>query len=229
MTLANSEERSMLAQGQPSLRGDLNRLGIPVPIKPGCVVAHIAADNRECRPTLSLQLIGQTWRVLQWCALLPAFRLLLPRLERSLRTWNAFMCSLLLAVLAIGWIFGFGIGTGSVLALVPILAWVTIIVLSFVWELVFDMSPTLERATSFWERHHPNSVWGTLPPGVQSLIEELRTKLPDVQLRILARDDDPFLEVRRGGERCIVAAWNTGDVSLDTVPLSGASFVPYSD
>jgi hypothetical protein len=52
------------------------------------------------------------------------------------------------------------------------------------------------------------------------LVQDLETELPDASLRIHTRDEDPFFEVARDGERHIVAAWLTGDETLDFVPAA---------
>ena len=219
MALADIEGRPLVANGRRSLRADLHRMGIPTPIRPARVAAHIAADQAECRPTPQLRLIGLIWMVLMWGALIPTFRLLFPRWEWFLRLWNSFVISLIISVVSISWILGYGAEVGAILALVPIFSWAALILLSIVWEEVFDKDPTLERAVSFWVRLHPRSIWAELPPSVQLLVRDLEAKLPDAKLRVLARGDDPFLEVSRAGERVFVAAWDTGDETLDYVPL----------
>ncbi len=219
MALAEIEGRPTVAPGRRSLRADLHRMGISTPIKSTRVATHIAADQAECRPTLRLHLLGLVFNALLWCALGPVVKLIAPRIDILFRWGCALVAALMLGIGGLVWSLVFTSTVWATLALVPIVAWMLTIGLITIWAAVFDEDPTLSDAVTYWERHDPRSIWPTLPTNVQQLVRDLETELPDAKLRVLARDADPFLEVSRAGERLFVAAWPTGDETLDYVPL----------
>jgi hypothetical protein len=219
MALAEIEGRPTTPDEQRSLREDLHRMGIQSPIQPARVEAHIAADNKACRPTLSLKLFGACSQILVWCTLAHLLRWLWPRKGIELRSWLWLCLMIVLGAFSFGgWLINGPTATWLWIFSVPPIAAVLLANLVMVGVAIWGAETALQ-AGSHWQHEHPQSIWLTLPGSVMRLVRDLEAELPDAKLRVLARDEDPFLVVSRGGERLFVAAWDTGDETLDYVPL----------